>query len=253
MIESIGKLYRKQLFQPSFPLGLFINDFYIARRGLFKFVKNNSGFIKGHVLDIGCGLKPYRDLFDSKKYIGIDVENEGHSHKKEDIDFFYDGKIIPFENNSYDNAVCFEVLEHVFDPDLFLLEIKRVLKPDGHLLLTTPFIWNEHEIPNDYGRYSSYGLKYLLEKNGFELVKLVKILNGPEFLIVLLQVYLNDFRSWLSEKLSFIPQVKWIIFLIFLPIIFIFNLVGFIFSFFFRDNRFYFNNGVVATKKVSTP
>lgn len=249
MPEQIKKLYRKQLFEPSFPIGLFINDFYIPRRGLYKFIKNNSGFINGKVLDVGCGLKPYKNLFGYKEYIGIDVENEGHSHAKEDIDFYYDGKILPFENNSYDNAVCFEVLEHVFDPDLFLTEINRVLKPKGHLLMTTPFIWNEHEIPNDYGRYSSYGIKYLLEKNGFELIKHVKILNGPEFLIVLLQVYLNDFRSWLSRKLNFIPQIKWILFLIFIPLIFSFNLIGFLLTFFFRDNRFYFNNGVVARKK----
>lgn len=249
VIEKLARRYRKELFLPSFPLGVLINDFYIPRRGLFKFIRNHSGSIVGNVLDVGCGLKPYKNLFSYHTYVGVDVENEGHSHKNEQIDFYYDGKLLPFEAASFDNAVCFEVLEHVFDPDLFLTEINRVLKPGGNLLLTTPFIWNEHEIPNDYGRYSSYGLKYLMEKNGFEVVHLVKILNGPEFFIVLLQVYLNDFRSVISEKLKFIPKFKWILFVLFIPLIFLLNLVGLLFTLLMRDDRFYFNNGILVKKK----
>jgi SAM-dependent methyltransferase len=65
-------------------------------------------------------------------------------------------------------------LEHVFNPDDFLGEINRVLKPGGKLLLTVPFVWDEHEQPYDYARYSSFGLKSLIEKNGFTQLKHVK-------------------------------------------------------------------------------
>ncbi len=247
-MKRIVEIVKRESFHPSL-LGLIINDFYIPRRALLKFIQSNAGYIKGSVLDIGCGSKPYKELFSCNEYIGVDIENEGHSHIDEDIEYYYDGKILPFENNSFDNAVCFEVLEHVFEPDLFLTEVSRVLKPGGHLLLTTPFIWNEHEVPSDYGRYSSYGLKYLMNKNGFEVVSLKKILNGPEFFIVLLQVYINDFRMLIAEKIKFIPKIRGILLVLFSPLIFVLNLIGLLLSLLIRDNRFYFNNGIIVKKK----
>jgi SAM-dependent methyltransferase len=74
------------------------------------------------------------------------------------------------------------VLEHVFNPDDFLNEVNRVLKPSGKLLLTVPFVWDEHEQPYDYARYSSFGLRSLLEKHGFSIVKHEKVGGGtPPF------------------------------------------------------------------------
>ena len=76
---------------------------------------------------------------------------------------------------SFDNVVCNQVLEHVFRPEVFLLEIHRVIKPGGNMLMSVPFIWDEHEQPWDYARYSSFGLKYLLENTGFEVIEQRKL------------------------------------------------------------------------------
>ena len=83
-------------------------------------------------MDFGCGSKPYESLFvNAKKYIGIDVEVSGHNHKDSKVDVFYDGKTLPFADKSFDAVVCFEVLEHIFNPDEAITEIRRVLKGDG--------------------------------------------------------------------------------------------------------------------------
>lgn len=130
--------------------------------------------LSGKILDVGCGWKPYKKLFTFSEYIGIDVEQEGHPHDDEMIDVFYDGKRIPFENETFDSVVTTQVFEHIFTPNQFLSEINRVLKPGGKLILTVPFVWDEHEQPYDYARYSSFGLKHLLSENSFQVLEVRK-------------------------------------------------------------------------------
>jgi len=62
------------------------------------------------------------------------------------------------------------VLEHVFTPVEFLAELHRVLRPGGQLLLATPLAWDEHSQPYDFARYSSFGLRDLVQRAGFEIV-----------------------------------------------------------------------------------
>ena len=105
-------------------------------------------------------------------------------------DCFYDGKKFPFGVAEFDSVVTNQVLEHVFNPDEFLSEINRVLKTNGKLLITVPFVWDEHEQPYDYARYSSFGLKSLLEKQGFEIIKHHKSVNDFGVVIQLMNAYL---------------------------------------------------------------
>mgnify|MGYP001627193551 CR=1 FL=1 len=170
LLSTIKKVKHQEDFFPGF-LGLFINPFWLARRGLVSQIKELAGYLSGDLLDVGCGRKPYRELFKVKSYLGLDIENPGHSHENEDVDVFYDGHTFPFAQNSFDSVLCNQVLEHVFNPDEFLSEIHRCLKPGGQFLLTVPFVWDEHEQPFDYARYSSFGLKHLLEKNGFVIIE----------------------------------------------------------------------------------
>lgn len=56
------------------------------------------------------------------------------------MSFFYDGKKIPFSDNFFDGILCTEVLEHVLDLEIVLREFHRVLKPEGILLISIPFV-----------------------------------------------------------------------------------------------------------------
>jgi len=123
---------------------------------------------RGRVVDLGCGSAPYRDIIldIAEEYIGVDWENSMHDQSK--VDVFADlSKRLPFEDDYADTVVSFEVLEHLPEPDFFLCECNRILKPTGLLFMTVPFMWHVHEEPHDYFRYTQYGLRYLLEKNGF--------------------------------------------------------------------------------------
>ncbi len=144
-------------------------DSYLIRTELLAAVQKYAPRLQGRLMDFGCGSKPYRTLFDVTEYVGVDFSNEGHPHEGEPIDYFYDGKSLPFPDASFDSVLTTEVLEHIFNPDEALREIARVLRPGGRMLLTCPFSWEMHEEPYDYARYTLHALRSLLEKAGFEV------------------------------------------------------------------------------------
>jgi SAM-dependent methyltransferase len=123
---------------------------------------------KGRVLDLGCGTSPYREIILklADEYIGVDWKNS--LHDQSNVNVFADlCKPLPFEDNYADTVVSFQVMEHLPEPLLFLQESFRILKSDGAILITVPFMWHVHEEPHDYFRYTKYGLEYMLNKAGF--------------------------------------------------------------------------------------
>ena len=146
----------------------------IADKNLHKAIQK---YAQGKLLDIGCGEKPYKNMIKPyvSEHIGLDHKNT--LHDKSEIDLFGTAYNIPAENNSFDTILCTAVLEHLEEPDKAIKEANRVLKKKGYAVYTVPLFWHLHEEPRDFYRYTKYGLKYLFEKNGFEIVKL-KPLSG---------------------------------------------------------------------------
>ncbi len=164
----------------------FSNPFYFIRRGLYKGLLETAPRLAGNVLDFGCGQKPYRSLFTNADcYTGLDIEQSGHEHTGEDIDVYYDGKVIPFDDGSFDHVFATEVFEHVFNIDEVLPEIRRVTRIGGRLLVTCPFVWPEHERPYDFARYTSFGIRHILEQHGYEIEQEIK--TGHFFEVILQQ------------------------------------------------------------------
>jgi SAM-dependent methyltransferase len=170
-------------------LGMLSNPFYFARKALRAEVAAIAPRIKGRLLDIGCGQKPYRALFDVEEYVGLEIDRLDNRRTKA-ADYFYDGRTMPFPDASFDVSLCNQVLEHVFEPTAFLAEIRRVLRPGGQLLLTVPFVWDEHEQPWDYARYTTFGLLHLLEKSGFDVLEQRRSGCGARTLFQLCNAYL---------------------------------------------------------------
>jgi SAM-dependent methyltransferase len=164
-MNALRRIWAREQFEPS-GLGLIVNPFYFARRGLRAGLGEFFPRLGGDVLDVGCGRKPYQHLVSASRYVGVDIDSPV-SRELGAADIFYDGRKLPLADASFDAVLCSQVLEHVFTPDEFLREIHRVLRPGGVLLLATPFAWDEHEQPHDFARYASFGLRALLERNGF--------------------------------------------------------------------------------------
>jgi SAM-dependent methyltransferase len=237
-LNLFKKYLKKQSFQPNI-LSIFLNPFFLIRLSLYKKIKDLSKHINGQIIDFGCGRKPYMNLFNVKKYIGVDVEISGHDHLNSQIDVFYDGKNIPFDNNSFDSIICFEVLEHIFNPDEILIELNRILKNNGKALFSIPFCWNEHEIPYDYARYSSFGIKHLMEKNGFRVLEIHKT---GKFSTVIIQLII----LWIFEKFKALGLFG-LILCLFLAIPF--NVLGLLLNFMPSKNPSMYFNTVLLVQK----
>lgn len=236
-----SEILSREMMAPTF-IGIFINPFYIIRRGLYKAILLNKGHLKGKLLDFGCGGKPYKALFDVQEYIGLDIKESGHPIKHKEIDVYYDGKVIPFQDDRFDSIFSSEVFEHIFNLEEILTELHRVLKPGGHMLITLPFVWDEHEIPYDFARYTSFGISHLLKKNGFEVIAVEKTTTYVETVFQMWNAYV-----WSTYKIRFLGVFKTP--LLIAPI----TIIGILLSKVLRGNRnFYHNNVVIAKKPISS-
>lgn len=243
MINLIKKKYyfinNKYSFDPKI-LGVFFNPFYFARKGLIESIRKCSTHINGNILDVGCGAKPYKNIFKYNNYIGLEYDTPNNRMNK-NAEFFYDGNKFPFGDGEFDSVLTNQVLEHVFNPDNFLKEINRVLKDDKHLLLTVPFVWDEHEQPYDYARYSSFGLKHLLNKNGFEVVISIKSVNDIRVIFQMLNMYI--FKTFFTGN-------GYINFLLMLAFITPINVIGQLAAFLLPKNNDLYLDNIILCKKL---
>ena len=145
---------------------LSVHPLQISRRLLWRAVKERARYARGTLLDVGCGGKPYRGLFDQVgRHVGIDLP------PAKDADIYASALALPFADCTFNTVLCTEVLEHVPEPAVVMAEAARVLRPGGYLILTAAQTWGLHHEPDDYYRFTQYGLRYLAEKSGFEVIE----------------------------------------------------------------------------------
>jgi SAM-dependent methyltransferase len=131
--------------------------------------------VRGDLIDIGCGRKPYARLLASfvRRHVGVD--HPGSLHGKEGLDVLATAYALPVQEASFDSAFCTAVLEHLEEPEDAIRECRRVLKEGGVAVYSVPFIWHLHEEPRDFYRFSPHGLRYLFEKTGFQVLELTPL------------------------------------------------------------------------------
>lgn len=228
LVRYIFSYLDRQTYIPN-AFSLLINPFFIIRHTLFKTLRKLLNNISGNVLDFGCGSSPYRSVIKYEKYVRVDIAKENNNINNSDADIiFYDGTKLPFETNSFDSIICTEVLEHVPNLNEILKELHRVLKHNGKIVISVPFVWIEHEIPNDYRRFSRFGIAILLESNGFKIISVQKTSKTIHTIMQL----------WTSFiYITFFTRFYILNYFINIILVFPFNLVGWIIGYLIPDKK----------------
>ena len=154
--------------------------YYLKYFGTQSFYKNGllleciqffKHLMKGKLLDLGCGNKPYSVIYNEvcESSIGCDVPFSLHQNAKVEVLCFAEDLDKHFEPETFDCVICTEVLEHTMNDYKVIENVNKILKKDGYLLISTPFTYVLHEAPHDYRRYTIYGLKNILEMHGMEV------------------------------------------------------------------------------------
>lgn len=193
--KSIINFANRNTFFPTI-LGVFTNPFWLCRRALYLALSELAPNLSGTVLDFGCGSGPYRSLLvNCDTYMGLEYDTpENRLHKRADV--FYDGHTIPLSDASVQGLLSTQTIEHVPNPQDIIREWARVMASNGTLLMTVPFMWPEHEMPYDFQRYTTNGLRKLLEEAGFEVLEQRKLLNDCRAPAQL-------FLAWLYDSAGF--------------------------------------------------
>lgn len=209
----------------------FIDPHMIEHKSIRDGIKQNKHLLDGLVLDAGCGGMPYKDIIIGT-YIGVDITGgniKADLHK------------LPIKPGKFDALMSTQTLEHLHDPLIAIKEFNRALKKGGYAVIVAPFFWGVHDAPHDYYRYTHFGLKHLLESNGFEVIS-IKNRGGPAALMAQLT---NRFLFKIFTKLG---KTR---FVIGIPLIIIWNIVTYIGMFLdiFLNKHMYDTLGYVCVAK----
>jgi len=136
-------------------------------------IRERTKDLKGTVVDLGSGKNAsYGRYITGKpeKIITVDINSDANPEIVADIN-----KKLPLPDEFADAVFLFSVIYILENPAEVLKEIRRVLKSNGRLLMSAPFIFNEAKEPDDYWRFTSSGVYKLLRDAGFKKIEIEPI------------------------------------------------------------------------------
>lgn len=189
-------------------------DFQLAT--IVSAIRPKLSAMHGSVLDIGCGEMPFRGFLPPDAYYtGIDVSYaDGFGMSANTRIVYFDGINIPFPDNTFDNAICTEVLEHAENHIALISEIHRVMKPGATAVITIPFSARLHHLPYDYHRFTKMQLQRLFNK--FSEVEITP--RGNDITVIANKIIVINMR---------LAKLKWLLLFVFMiPVSGIFILIA---------------------------
>ena len=145
----------------------------LERNRLYGGISLFAPFFKQKFISIDCYTEKLfkrgaytKHLIKSKKILKVFKSHSFHYKK------------IRLKKNSADLILIPNLIHHIEDLDNLIIQIKKILKPKGIIYIFEPLIRELHQVPEDYGRFTPYGLKNKFSKFGFKKFK-IKFNGGP--------------------------------------------------------------------------
>lgn len=164
------------------------------------------GYLQGAVLNAGSGS---RDITEFLLAHGATSVDNCDVHSAIPNAIIADLTSIPRQDATYDAILCNAVLEHVQYPDRVVQELRRLLKPNGYLVLCIPFMQPNHPCPDDYRRYSRQGMLELARVHDLEVVDIHPVHTVAQTVTWIWWAHLEEQDKRLQQILLWVPFHLW--------------------------------------------
>ena len=176
----------------------------------------NKHLIRGKVLDMSSPREMHEFIYQLPQVDNVlisdlnQTEMEAYgSVSKVDIVGDFCADELPVPETSFDTVLCLSILEHCEDPQKMVINIRKILRENGHAFFNAPFAYIDghtgENVP-DYWRFCRAGYKLLAEKAGFEIVDIGQFLDLGKY-------YFFEFGMSAAKKSwhNGCPMLNWMI------------------------------------------
>lgn len=184
------------------------------RRYYLDNLLNHQDF-SGNILDIGGKKENKRGNFDPNKftkvksweYLNIDAETKP--------DYLMDLSALSSITKKFDFVLICEVFEHIENPEQLIIDVFKILKENGRLIISMPFLYPNHADPNDYQRWTKDKFHLEFKKSNLKLNNIISM--GGLFSVfhdmIHFSFYNSNYKNSLWKKLvvKVILKIFWIV------------------------------------------
>lgn len=163
---------QKKCFEPNLKV-VYPGSTHIASLQIKWYNELINKYIKGKILDCGCGSVPYFEIYKNQvsEVVCLDLKSPEGRINHLDIEADLNNKL-PLPDNSFDSILLTDVLCHVHKPFELINELSRILKPGGHLFIATPFQAWMSDYPHQYFHATDRALELMCKEAGLKVVEL---------------------------------------------------------------------------------
>lgn len=166
---------------------------WLQGRHLIPAMARHGAATTGTVLDLGCGLSPWRPYFhNAVRFLRMD-----RYPADEEVVVIDDILNLPLEDGAVDVIILSRMLGDIPDQRALMMELARVLAPGGRMLVYESITYPQHDLPHDYWRVLPAGLRWSAEGAGLKETELIYCGGmGTQLAVQLNSFFIGDLRGY---------------------------------------------------------